>query len=59
MNDEIEQIEDAAELAQVRWQARSVKVRAILAAIPLTLGVLILPQGPWRKAGRPLRLQSR
>jgi hypothetical protein len=59
MTDEIEQIEDAAELAQVRRQARSVHVRAVLAAIPLTIGALILPQGPWRKAHRPLRRRSR
>jgi len=40
---EIEKIEDEAELAQVRRQARRVTIKAILVAIPLTLIALALP----------------
>jgi hypothetical protein len=39
----IEKIEDEAELAQVRRQARKVNIKAFVAAIVLTLIVLILP----------------
>jgi hypothetical protein len=39
----VEKIEDPAELAQVRRQARRVNIKSILAAIPLTLLALILP----------------
>jgi len=39
----VEKIEDAAELAQVRRQARRVQLKAILIAIPLTLMALALP----------------
>jgi hypothetical protein len=39
----VEKIEDPAELAQVRKQARRVNIKSILAAIPLTLLALILP----------------
>jgi hypothetical protein len=40
----VEQIEDPAELAQVRRQARRVQIKALLAAIPLTLIALALPR---------------
>jgi len=40
---EIEKIEDEAELAQVRRQARRVTIKAFLVAIPLTLIALALP----------------
>lgn len=43
MGPEVEKIEDAAELAQVRRQARRVHVKSFLAAIPLTLIALALP----------------
>ena len=43
LGDTIEQIEDSAELAQVRRQAGRVRYKALLAAIPLTLLALILP----------------
>jgi hypothetical protein len=39
----VEQIEDRAELAQVRRQARRVIVKAFLAALALTLLVYFLP----------------
>jgi hypothetical protein len=42
LGDEVEKIEDAAELAQVRRQARRVQVKAILAAVPMTLIALAL-----------------
>ena len=45
MTDQEEQIEDSAELAQVRKQARRVQLKSLLAAIPLTLIALALP--PW------------
>jgi hypothetical protein len=40
---EVEKIEDPAELAQVRRQARRVQIKSILAAVPLTLIALALP----------------
>ncbi len=40
---EAETIEDAGELAQVKFQASRVQRKAILAAIPLTLIALLLP----------------
>jgi len=40
----VEKIEDAAELAQVQRQARRVWINALLAAVPLTLIALALPQ---------------
>jgi hypothetical protein len=43
LGDNMEKIEDAAELAQVRRQARRVQIKAFLAAVPLTLIALILP----------------
>jgi hypothetical protein len=39
----VERIADAAELAQVRRQARRVQLKALVAAIPLTLIALALP----------------
>jgi hypothetical protein len=39
----VEKIEDPAELAQVRSQARRVQIKSILAAVPLTLIALALP----------------
>jgi hypothetical protein len=44
LGEQREQIEDPAELAQVRKQARRVRLKSLLAAIPLTLVVLVLPQ---------------
>ena len=44
LTDEVEQIDDPAELAEVRWQARQVQIKAVLVAIPLTLIALALPQ---------------
>jgi hypothetical protein len=38
-----EQIEDQAELAQVRRQARVVNIKSLLATLPLTLIGLMLP----------------
>ena len=43
MGDEAEKIENPAELAQVRRQARRVQIKAILAAVPMTLIALALP----------------
>jgi hypothetical protein len=43
LGNEVEKIEDPAELAQVRRQARRVNIKAILAAVPLTLVALALP----------------
>jgi len=40
---EIEKIEDEAELSQVQRQARKVNIKALLAAIALTLIALALP----------------
>jgi len=42
---QVENIEDPAELAQVRRQARRVQLKALLLAIALTLVALALP--PW------------
>lgn len=44
LGDTVEKIEDEAALAQVRRQARRVTFKAFLAAIPLTLIALALPQ---------------
>lgn len=41
--EEKEMIEDAAELAQIQRQARRVQIKALIAAIPLTLIALLLP----------------
>jgi hypothetical protein len=43
MDGGVERIEDEAELAQVRRQARRVYVEALLVAIPATLVALALP----------------
>ena len=43
LGDTTEKIEDAAELAQVQRQARRVQLKALAAAIPLTLIALALP----------------
>jgi hypothetical protein len=43
LGDRMEKIEDAAELAQVRRQAKRVEIKALLAAIVLTLIALVLP----------------
>ena len=43
LNDKEEKMEDPAELARVRQQARRVQLKALLAAIPLTLIALVLP----------------
>lgn len=43
MGDTVEKIEDPAELAQVRRQARQVNIKSVLAGIALTLISLILP----------------
>ncbi len=46
LNDKEEKIEDPSVLAQVRQQARRVQLKAVLAAIPLTLIALALPIAP-------------
>jgi hypothetical protein len=43
VGDRMEKIEDDAELAQVKRQARRVQTKAILAAIPMTIIALLLP----------------
>ncbi|HEY5982275.1 MAG TPA: hypothetical protein VIU38_02290 [Anaerolineales bacterium] len=43
LTDVVEKIEDPAELAQVRWQARRVYIKSVLAALALTLLALALP----------------
>jgi len=43
LGEKVEKIENPAELAQVRRQARRVQIKAILAAIPLMLIALALP----------------
>jgi hypothetical protein len=43
LGDKVEKIEDPAELAQVRRQARQVNIKAVLAGIVLTLISLALP----------------
>lgn len=45
LGDVVEKIEDPAELAQVKRQARRVQLKGLLVAIPLTLAVLALPDG--------------
>jgi hypothetical protein len=42
LDDQVEKIEDPAELAQVRRQARLVNIKAVLAGIVLTLISLLL-----------------
>jgi hypothetical protein len=44
LTDKIEKIEDEAELAQVRRQARKVNIKSFVAAIVLTLIALALPK---------------
>jgi len=43
LGDKVEKIEDPAELAQARRQARRVNIKAVLAGIVLTLISLLLP----------------
>ncbi len=43
IGDQAEKIEDAGELAQIKFQASRVQRKAMLAAIPLTLIALLLP----------------
>jgi len=43
LTDKMEKIEDEAELAQVRRQARKINIKAFVAAIALTLIALALP----------------
>ena len=43
IGDKEEKIEDASELAQVKWQASRVQLKALLLAVPLTLIALLLP----------------
>jgi hypothetical protein len=43
LGDQKEKIEDPIELAQVRKQARRVQLKALLAALPLTLIALAVP----------------
>jgi hypothetical protein len=43
LGDEIEQIEDVEELAQVRKQARKVQMKAVAAALLITLLAFLLP----------------
>ena len=43
ISDKEEQIEDEAELKQVRRQARRVAIKGVLAAIPLTILAYLLP----------------
>lgn len=43
MGEKVEKIEDDAELAQVRRQARRVHIQSFLAALLLTLIALVLP----------------
>ncbi len=43
LGDIMEKIDDPAELAQVKRQARSVQIKAFLAAVPLMLITLALP----------------
>lgn len=47
MGDTVEKIEDLAELAQVRRQARRVNIKSVAAGILLTLFALALPSLPW------------
>jgi hypothetical protein len=41
--DQMEKIEDAGELAQVKRQAQRVQRKALIAALPLTVIALVLP----------------
>jgi hypothetical protein len=43
LGETVERIEDQAELAQVRWQARRVNLKGLAAAVVLTLVALVLP----------------
>ena len=43
LGDKMEKIEDAAELAQVRWQANRVQLKSMAAGVVLTLIALIVP----------------
>jgi hypothetical protein len=43
LGDQMEKIDDPAELAQVRWQARRVQIKSLAAGIVLTLIGLVLP----------------
>jgi hypothetical protein len=43
IGDSYEKIEDEAELAQLRYQARQIQIKSALAALPLTLIALVLP----------------
>lgn len=43
MGDKVEKIDDPAELAQVRRQARRVNIKSVVAGIVLTLISLALP----------------
>lgn len=43
VTDEVEKIEDEAELAQVRRQARAVNVKSAVTAAALTLLALLVP----------------
>lgn len=45
VTDEVEKIEDAAELAQVRRQARAVNIKSIVASLILTALTLLIPPG--------------
>ncbi|HMD90882.1 MAG TPA: hypothetical protein VKF38_17130 [Anaerolineaceae bacterium] len=47
MGDAVEKIEDAAELAQVRRQARVVQMKSLLVGIAMTLLALALPAFTW------------
>jgi hypothetical protein len=44
LDDEVEQIEDAVELAQVRRQARGVQLKSLVAGVLLTGLALLLPR---------------
>ena len=44
MGETVETIEDPAELAQVRRQARQVQIKSLITAIVLTAIVLVLPE---------------
>jgi hypothetical protein len=43
IGDSYEKVEDTAELAQLKYQARQVQLKAVVAAIPLTVIALVLP----------------
>lgn len=43
VTDEVEEIEDARELAQVRRQARAVNIKAAVASLALTGVALLVP----------------